>query len=167
MSKHNQSAALGNLANFTTRPQIPETMDTEARLDRIETRLENIEKLLNTVLYGINDINESIDKVSKQPKTQTKSSTPKHPKVKKQAPTPNQKPKQSSPKEADILSVLSNGKPIEYGDFGVKVLNDFAKPRVRRLLQELIESKRVFMYPQECDGKNVHLVSLNTAPSRG
>ena len=60
MSKHNQSASLGSVADFATRPQIPEPMDTEARLDRIETRLENIEKLLNTVLYGINDHQRSL-----------------------------------------------------------------------------------------------------------
>ena len=78
MSKHNQSAALGSLSDFATSPGTPED-----RLERIETRLENIEKLLNTVLYAISDLNLSFDKASKTAETPA-------PKAKQQ-PAPKQK----------------------------------------------------------------------------
>ena len=64
MSKHNQSAALGTLSDFASSPVTPED-----RLERIESRLENIEKLLNTVLYAVTDLNATVDKVSKSPAT--------------------------------------------------------------------------------------------------
>ena len=173
MSKHNQSASLGSVADFATRPQIPEPMDTEARLDRIETRLENIEKLLNTVLYGINDINEAFDKVSKQPQPKPQGkSKPQHApngafkskdqeksKPKQAASNPKSGFKQSQIK-SEILNVLGSGKPIPHSHFGTEVLSEFGQKLVRRILQKLHEENQISMDTEVIDEQNITFVSL-------
>ena len=102
MSKHNQSAALGSISDFASSPSTPdEKLD---RLERIENRLETIEKLLNTVLYAITDLNEVFDKVSKQPTPTQK--PPAKPSAKLSA-KPPAKPKKKAKGTADFTSHFS------------------------------------------------------------
>ena len=102
MSKHNQSASLGALSDFASSPATPdERLD---RLDRLENRLENIEKLLNTVLFAVNDLNISFDKVSKTAVTPAP------------APKPKEKPKEK-PKQQPAPTPKKKAKGKEKGDF--------------------------------------------------
>ena len=113
MSKHNQSASLGALSDFASSPATPdERLD---RLDRLENRLENIEKLLNTVLFAVNDLNISFDKVSKTAETPAPAPKPKEkPKEKpkpKQQPAPQ--PKKQKGKASDSTSHFTDEQMAE------------------------------------------------------
>lgn len=90
MAKHNQTAALGTLSDFASSPSKPED-----RLERIESRLENIEKLLNTVLYAVTDLNETVDKVSKSPAKSTQTQKPTQKKKQKRQQAPQAKKQQA------------------------------------------------------------------------
>lgn len=98
MAKHNQSARLGNVSDFSNRPTEPpkpEFLDSD-----IEARVANLERAVNEILLQLADISEQLDqprrdqvlgappkKVSNQPKQQ--------PQLKQQ---PKQAFKQSRPK---------------------------------------------------------------------
>lgn len=88
MPKHNQSARLGNLSDFSERPTQPparEFPDTD-----IEARVANLERAVNQMLLQLSDISEQLD----QPRRDQVLGTPP-----KQQPKPQEKPKPASTPE--------------------------------------------------------------------
>ena len=155
MSKHNQSASLGSLSDFASSPATPdEKPDRLDRLDRIENRLENIEKLLNTVLYAVTDLNETVDKVSKTPKQTSSPGLPREgqknhktsPPVisepkRKQAPPP----KKQKPKKKAKASPSSHFTPEQQAEINA------IKPRVQGLFadrESLTKAEAVKLLPE-------------------
>ena len=168
MGKHNQNAALGKISDFASSPPDPTPPEERLeRLERIETRLENIEKLLNTVLYAVTDLNESFDKVSKSPAKTTPTQKPK----------PNKQPSRGkgiSPEqealkqealaracEPQVLDFLADGKPVSYREILQEMPDhEFSKKLIGRVLNHLIESGKIKNTKQEIEGETVSYFSL-------
>ena len=185
MGKHNQNAALGKISDFASSPPDPTPPEERLeRLERIETRLENIEKLLNTVLYAVTDLNESFDKVSKSPAKTTPTQKPKRQQAQKptQKPTPNKQPsrgkgispeqealKQEALKqealaracEPQVLDFLADGKTVSYKEVFQEMRDrEFSKKLMKRVLNHLSDSGKIKNTKQEIEGETVSYVSL-------
>ena len=182
MSKHNQSAALGTLSDFASSLPTP-----EERLERIESRLESIEKLLNTVLYAVTDLNVTVDKVSKSPAKTTPTQKPKRQQAQKptQKPTPHEQQvqvakvaKQERAKkvaavqealeariracEQQVLDFLADGKTVSYKEILQEMRDhEFSEKTTKRVLNPLIESGKVKRTRQEIEGETVTSVSIS------
>lgn len=104
MPKHNQSARLGNLSDFSERPTQPpkrEFPDTD-----IEARVANLERAVNQMLLQLSDISEQLDQSRRD---QVLGTPP------KQQPNPQEKPKpastaepQSEPLSEEQVATLSD-----------------------------------------------------------
>ena len=90
MGKHNQSAALGRISDFSESPPVPP--------DDIEMRLANLERAVNEILFQLADLSERLDQprmdqVSRTPPLQQSKPQTKKPKPKQLQPKAVQKPK--------------------------------------------------------------------------
>lgn len=82
MPKHNQSARLGSVSDFTEQVRIPEPVSIQ---EHFESRLDNLEKSVKIIFEMLTDIQEQIDKPFEQPKS--KASTKKKGTANKTAPS--------------------------------------------------------------------------------
>lgn len=173
MSKHNQSAALGKLSDFASTP-----VTTEDRLDRIEMRLESIEKVLNTLLYTLSDLNETFDKVSKQPQVKQdrhRSSQHHH---RCENPVPKTENTNDPPVPLKdligtckkvctplILDFLSDGKTFHFTSNALREelkIDGFSKSQINQSITssiaDLVKSGQIIRTTKKIDGKPSHFI---------
>ena len=118
MAKHNQQKTLGPLTDFQTAPQpVPETAD--ARIDRLERRLLQVETLLNDVMQALDKPYRDQPRFNgkphsngrpkqARPHSNRKPPVPSNPKAKEtqKAPTPPTPAATDEQKQADIEAVM-------------------------------------------------------------
>ena len=105
MPKHNQSKALGSLTDFSGSPSAP-------KVDPLETRVANLERAVNEILFQLADISERLDQpVRNQASGQGTSQKPPKPQ-KPQPPEPEEMTEAEVAALADrVFDLLSDGTP--------------------------------------------------------
>ena len=111
MAKHNQPKTIGTLTDFQTAPQ-PAPKTTDARIDRLERRLLQVETLLNDVMQVLDKPFQNKPASNGKPqatqKRNRKPPVPSNPKAKEtqKAPTPPTPAPTEEQKRADIEAVM-------------------------------------------------------------
>lgn len=117
MTKHKQTASLGQLKNYTTPPETPpEPLDTQAQIDALTHRVATLEGLLADVMLQLDKPyqNRHAKPHTETPKTAKPKQKP-NPANRKEKPKPKPKPKpkqtqpakDKTPSEADITAVTA------------------------------------------------------------
>ncbi len=107
MPKHNQSKALGSLSDFSGSPSAP-------KVDPLETRVTNLERAVNEILFQLADLSERLDQPVRN-QDSDKGTSQKPPKPQKSQP-PAPEPEEMTDAEVAALAdrvfdLLSDGTP--------------------------------------------------------
>ena len=107
MPKHNQSKALGSVTDFSGSPNTP-------KVDPLETRVANLERAVNEILFQLSDLSEQLDQPVRN-QDLGKSAAQKPPKAQKPKP-PEPEPEEMTEAEVAALAdrvfdLLSDGTP--------------------------------------------------------
>ena len=106
LGKHNQSKALGSLTDFSGSPSAP-------KVDPLETRVANLERAVNEILFQLADISERFDQpVRNQDLGKSTAPKPQKPSAPAPAPAPEEMTDAEVAALADrVFDLLSDGTP--------------------------------------------------------
>lgn len=128
MAKHNQSAALGRLSDFSERPTQPP--GRELPDIAIEARVANLERAVNEILHQLADLSAQLDPPRRDPVVDTPLKQASNPHKKQPQPKPEPKPPEPKPQENPEPEPTPAPKPARLSKEQVATLSD----RIHELL---------------------------------
>ena len=144
MPKHHPSKALGSLTDFSESPRTP-------KVDPLETRVTNLERAVNEILFQLADISQRLDEPVRTPESGTGTA---------QKPPKPQKPKpQKSQPPAPEPEEMTDAEVAALADRVFDLLSD-GTPRSKKAILKALECQ-----PYQYQKARLHLIDTDRMPT--